>query len=102
MAKKTKRVVARKFADPAVTRSADPKGIPRTARVQRPLNITGVWLRTGGADNRIEVLVELDGVWRLLRGNGEVYRDGAISHIWEPLGIERATVDYLTAEEGSR
>lgn len=38
MAKKTKRVVARKFADPAVTRRADPKGLQRTTSVQSPLN----------------------------------------------------------------
>lgn len=70
------------------------KAMKRNART---IPISGVWLRTG-IGGRLEVLVEVDCRWRLLRGNGEVYEHGMISHIWEPLGISRATPDPLDDE----
>jgi hypothetical protein len=55
-----------------------------------PIGITGVWLRRRGDD--AEVLVEVDGVWRLVIAE---YYDGAFSHITEQSGIRKAPADPL-------
>lgn len=59
--------------------------------------VTGVWLRTG-IDQRLQVLVEVDGKWRLLSplGNGERYLEGHISQIWESAGFLDAKPDPVT------
>ncbi|MDP2270904.1 MAG: hypothetical protein Q8K32_09250 [Archangium sp.] len=64
---------------------------------QPPVGVTGVWLRTAGGEagpRRLEVLVEVDGKWRLLQSE-PTNHFGAISHITEPAGIELAPEDYL-------
>jgi hypothetical protein len=63
---------------------------------QPPVGITGVWLRTGEGQ-KLQVLVEVDGKWRLLRsGNGERYTEGEISQIWEARGFRDAHLDPVT------
>ncbi len=49
-----------------------------------------IWLRTIG--ERVQVLVERDGAWRLVI---DEYHDGPISHIVEPEGIANAPLDLL-------
>lgn len=65
--------------------------------------ISGVWLRTGEG-GRLELLVEVEGRWRLMppMGNGERYLDGQISQIWEALAMspKHAKLDPLTEGEG--
>lgn len=60
-----------------------------------PAPVTGVWLRKASAYNggRLEVLVEVGGVWR--RVIDDRADDGPISHIVEPAGIRKAPVDDL-------
>ena len=64
-------------------------------RNKKPIEITGVWLRRRGPQDYFgtaEVLVEVDGVWRLCIEETE----GAnYSHIIEPLGILNRPVDDL-------
>lgn len=62
-------------------------------------SVGGVWLRTGPG-GVLQVLVEVDGVWRLLRGNGEKYTGGEISHMWEPAGFADAPADPVTSKGG--
>lgn len=68
---------------------------------QAPIPITGVWLRTAGGESgpgrRLEVLVEVDGNWRLIQSE-PTNHDGEISHITEPLGIVYAPADTVTAK----
>lgn len=55
--------------------------------------VTGVWLRTkvnDAGENENEVLVEVEGVWRLVISEPV---DGIASHIVEASGIEQAPVD---------
>jgi hypothetical protein len=55
--------------------------------------ITGVWLRTkvnDAGENENEVLVEVEGVWRLVISEPV---DGVASAIVESSGIEKAPVD---------
>lgn len=63
--------------------------------VKEPVLVTGVWLRKATAHNggRLEVLAEVDGVWRLVID--DVADDGPISHIAEPSRIRTAPVDDL-------
>jgi hypothetical protein len=65
---------------------------------RQPVPVTGVWLRktTSGL---LEVLVETDGVWRLVVE--EICDDGPISHIVEPAGILGAPADPR-GEDGPR
>jgi hypothetical protein len=62
---------------------------------QSPVPITGLWLRTIGG--RIEVLLEIDGFWRLI--NDEPIAD-TTSHITETLGIRKAPLDRLYSDAG--
>ncbi len=60
--------------------------------------ITGVWVRTAGQgrERRVEVLVELEGRFRLIQTHPEwAITSGEISHITEPAGMQRATLDPL-------
>lgn len=65
---------------------------------QPPVAVTGVWLRTAGGesgpDRRLEVLVEVDGKWRLIQSE-PTNQFGEISHITEPAGILSAPEDHL-------
>lgn len=67
---------------------------------KKSVAVTGLWLRTGRG-GRLEVLAEIDRRWRLMRGNGERYTEGEISHIWEVPGIERAPLDPVTECEAA-
>jgi hypothetical protein len=60
------------------------------------MNVTGVWLRSIGSDlgMNLEVLVEIDGKWRLVI---EELADGNISHIVEEAGMANAPADTITA-----
>ena len=61
-----------------------------------PIPVTGVWLRSVHRENEtqeVEVLVEVDGVWRNL--GRELVFGGVVSHIWEQAGILKAPVDEL-------
>ena len=78
------------FADFASAATGITQRMPKT-----PAPITGVWLRTG-PNGVLQTLVEIDGEWRLLRGNGERYSDGEISHIWESGGFTSAPLDPIT------
>ena len=51
-----------------------------------PITITAVWLRTTGGENSgdVEVLVEIDGKWRLAIRDSTF---GEISHIAEGNGV---------------
>jgi hypothetical protein len=60
----------------------------------KPIQISGLWLRRIGV--WAEVLVEIDGEWRLCIR--EVY-DGCFSHIIEPDGIRKSPLDKLTKHE---
>jgi hypothetical protein len=62
---------------------------------EKTVEITGVWLRMLG--ERVQVLVEADGTWRLV--NDEP-RHAPVSHITEPGGILKAPPDELTAKDG--
>lgn len=68
---------------------------------QDPIGVTGVWLRTSGGesgpDRRLEVLVEVNGTWRLIQSEPTNHA-GQISHITEPLGIVYAPADPVTAK----
>lgn len=58
------------------------------------IRVTGVWLQKDFShlDNQIRVLVEVDGVWRLL---GEwTNDDSCISHIVELSGIRSAAAAF--------
>jgi hypothetical protein len=62
-----------------------------------PIAIEGVWCRKlgSGTDQRIEVLVEVDGKWRLIQTHRGLTLDGELSHITEPGGIADAPEDTL-------
>ncbi|HEV2929374.1 MAG TPA: hypothetical protein VGW74_11835 [Propionibacteriaceae bacterium] len=62
---------------------------------QEPVPVSGIWLRKKFAHlgNDIEVLAEVDGVWRLL--GTWTNDDGCISHIMEPAKIRHAPPDPL-------
>lgn len=55
--------------------------------------VSGLWLRRMGDD--VEVLVEIDGVWRLAITEP---LDANFSHIAETGGLRLAPVDLLAAE----
>lgn len=57
------------------------------------LPVSGVWLRTLGG--QMQVLVEIDGVWRLVIDEYAPLREQSISHIVEPSGMLAAPVDPL-------
>lgn len=60
------------------------------------IEIQGIWLRT--REGCVEVLIEVDGEWRLV--NREKLGDGEktiISHITEPRGMRKARKDLVTA-----
>jgi hypothetical protein len=54
------------------------------------MEVTGIWLRKQHAHlgNNIEVLIEVDGDWRLL--TRQVSDTGPISHIFEEGAMEKA------------
>jgi hypothetical protein len=62
---------------------------------QQPIEVSGIWLRLNDDDNRIEVLAEVDGDWRLVITE---YNGGLFSHIVEPLGIRSAPYDSWTVK----
>lgn len=69
------------------------------------IEISGLWVRSGFDGGGVEVLVEINGEWRvaqrherlLLLGGGVLSRDGLrrLSHITETLGLEKAKKDTL-------
>ncbi len=67
------------------------------------IEVTGVWVRTAGnsaagskSERRLEVLVEIGGVFRLVQSHPEwSITDGEVSYITEPAGMERAPSDRL-------
>jgi len=72
-----------------------------------PIAVTGIWSRTAGhgRERRLEVLVEIGGVWRFIQSHPAwSITDGEVSHITEPLGMKKAQPDYLTrkTKRGSR
>lgn len=52
--------------------------------MKEPVSVEGIWLRRLGDD--IQVLAEVDGVWRLVITE---FYDRNISHIVEPSGIRK-------------
>lgn len=66
---------------------------------QEPVPVSGIWLRKNFAHlgGEIEVLAEVDGVWRLL--GTWPNDDGCISHIVEPAGIRSAPADTAPEAE---
>ena len=63
--------------------------------------ITGLWLRTTGANNeKIELLAEIDGAWRSVVV--EHTEDAMISHIVETAGIQAAGPDRLGDDDDVR
>lgn len=69
---------------------------------QEPVPVSGIWLRKKFAHlgGEIQVLVEVDGVWRLL--GTWPNDDGCISHIFEPAGIRNAPYDSAEDEAAAR
>lgn len=57
---------------------------------KEPVLISGVWCRR--IDNNVEVLVEVDGEWRLIITEPA---DSNFGHIVEPLGIMSSPKDYI-------
>lgn len=77
--------------------------MPPIRDANRPVLITGVWLRSQvpaspSDTTELEVLVEIDGRWRLVITE---LGGGPISHITEPSGIRSAIIDPLTAQSPS-
>lgn len=65
---------------------------------KKGVHVEGVWLRTVGG--QVQVLVEIDGQWRLLIQETVAECDGKlchISHIIEPTGILTSPLDKVTA-----
>lgn len=67
---------------------------------QSSVPVSAVWLRkaTEHNGNRLEILVEVDGVWRKIID--DTADDGPISHIVESSGIRRAAIDDLEPVRG--
>lgn len=58
--------------------------------------IEGLWLRGSLEGGCVEVLVEIDGAWRLV-GSEPIADDLVLaSHIFEPAGIVAAPLDAVT------
>ncbi len=72
--------------------------------MKTPFTGTGVWLRTGNPDPRypnlkkLEVLVEIDGEWRVVITDHVPPFAAEVSHIAEGAGIEKAPLDPLTTK----
>ena len=67
--------------------------------MKEPISITGVWLRNLGSESgpkRTEVLVEVEGVWRMVVSYTNIDQC-TCSHIVEPAGIRSSPADLLTA-----
>lgn len=65
---------------------------------RKGITIEGVWLRTVGSQS--QVLVQIDGQWRLVIGETIFTADGKlapVSHIVEPSGVMASPVDKVTA-----
>jgi hypothetical protein len=69
---------------------------------QEPVAVTGLWTRTridttsDGRKDTIEVLLEIDGKWMLVQSHPlHMPIDQMISHITEPLGIQKSKPDPL-------
>lgn len=72
------------------------KGEAMTTPSGKSIVIGGVWLRQtvdAGGPKDIEVLVEVDGKWRLCITE---HPHGPVSHIIEPAGIAQSPLDPLT------
>lgn len=71
--------------------------------MKTPITTTGVWLRTGNPDPRypglkkLEVLVEIEGQWRVAITSHVPSFEGECSHIAEGLGMQSAPLDPITA-----
>lgn len=92
------------------------RGEPVAPHPKATVPISGVWLRTSEVERaswavdpakpdrnrppmtkwtRFELLVEIEGKWRLIQTHETPSIDQTISHITEPAGIEQAPVDVL-------
>lgn len=62
----------------------EPWPCPGVIEQMQPVAVTGIWLRNGQQEDEIEVLAEMDGVWRtvIVETMG-----GLLSHIVEPQGM---------------
>lgn len=71
--------------------------------MKTPITTTGVWLRTGSPDPRypnlkkLEVLVEIDGEWRVVITDHVPPFEAEVSHIAEGGGMLNAPRDPITA-----
>lgn len=55
---------------------------------QEPVAVGGVWLQSHG--DHLEVLVEIDGVWRVVISQYAPIGENTISHAVSPLGIRQS------------
>ncbi len=65
---------------------------------KKGVTVDGVWLRTVGS--QAQVLIQIDGQWRLVIGETIFTTDGKIapvSHIVEPSGVMASPADEVTA-----
>lgn len=73
-------------------------------RTKTGVLVTGIWLRhLKNNVNVVEVLAEIDGVWRLVitefDGTFNHGVEGPISHIVEPAGMLKAPLDWLPPDK---